>query len=268
MLAQRRDLVVGKRRVAAIDVADNIGVGLKHHIFIDQARAGDRWASGVNRALDAVFAGPRYHLPRCLAVFNAAESYFAENLDARCGQFFEIIFDHSVLDDRSAGMNFYSSRTEGVKGALGENSHGLETDNIFGAARRMHLAGRDHCRHPAVHVTVDPAELILPRCPITAHGVNMAVDQAGRNRRAFSIDGDRCPGGINIFQFADSGDTSVGHDNGVGVEDGIREISAEQETNIANDQLRLACRFRRFVLRHNSLSAADLLRTRWPLVYK
>src|ERR1700688_1464763 len=177
MLAQRRDLVVGKRRVAAINVADNIGVGLKHHIFIDQAGAGNRWASGVNRALDAVFAGPRYHLPRCLAVFNAAESDLAENLDARCGQFFEIILNHSMLDDRSAGINFYSSRTEGMKGTLGKNRHGFETDKFLGAPRGVPSAARTNCRPPAVHVTVDPAELILPRCPITADGVNMAVDQ-------------------------------------------------------------------------------------------
>ena len=41
----------------------DVGVGLEHHVRVDEARAGDRRPAGVDRALDAVLARPGDHLP-------------------------------------------------------------------------------------------------------------------------------------------------------------------------------------------------------------
>ncbi len=41
-LADAADLVVGQGGVAAIDMADHVGVGFQHHVLVDQAGAGDR----------------------------------------------------------------------------------------------------------------------------------------------------------------------------------------------------------------------------------
>ncbi len=40
-LADAADLVVGQGGVAAIDMADYVGVGLQHHVLVDQAGAGE-----------------------------------------------------------------------------------------------------------------------------------------------------------------------------------------------------------------------------------
>ena len=40
-LADAADLVVGQRSVAAIDMADHVGVGFQHNVLVDQARAGN-----------------------------------------------------------------------------------------------------------------------------------------------------------------------------------------------------------------------------------
>ena len=40
-LADAADLVVGQGGVAAIDMADHVGVGFQHHVLVDQAGAGN-----------------------------------------------------------------------------------------------------------------------------------------------------------------------------------------------------------------------------------
>ena len=63
-----------------VDVTNDIGVSFEHHVFVDQAGAGNRRPSSMNGALDAVFARPRNHLMRGLAIFYAAEAHFAKIL--------------------------------------------------------------------------------------------------------------------------------------------------------------------------------------------
>ena len=55
-LAQAADLVQRQRRVAAVDVADDVGVRLQHRVGVDVAGARHRGAAGVDRALDAIHA--------------------------------------------------------------------------------------------------------------------------------------------------------------------------------------------------------------------
>ena len=101
-LAQLDDLIVGQSRVAAVDVADHVGVGFENHVLVDEAGAGNRRPAGVNRALDAVFAGPRNHAASGGSVFHAAQADLAEKLHARGGEFLEVIFHHALFQHRRA----------------------------------------------------------------------------------------------------------------------------------------------------------------------
>ena len=77
------DLVVRQRRVAAVDVADDIRVGLEHDVLVDQPGARNRRAAGMDGALDAVFARPRHHACRAVGPsFTAAKPDLAQQLDA------------------------------------------------------------------------------------------------------------------------------------------------------------------------------------------
>ena len=134
-LADAADLVVGQRGVAAIDVADHVGVGFQHHVLVDQAGAGDRGAAGVDRALDAVFARPAHHLARGRAVLDAAEADFAEQLDAGRGELLEIVLDHFAFDHGRAGMHLHAARTQRPERALREDRHRLQADDVARAGR-------------------------------------------------------------------------------------------------------------------------------------
>ena len=62
--AEADDLIVGQRGMAAVNVADHVGVRLQHDVLVDQPGAGDRRAAGMDGAVDAVFARPGDHLAR------------------------------------------------------------------------------------------------------------------------------------------------------------------------------------------------------------
>src|ERR1700675_2459202 len=119
-----------------------------------------------------------------------------------------------------------------------------------------------------MQIAVDPAELILAGRPVAANGMNMAVDEPRSKRRTLGVDGDCGPGSVDIFFFTHGSDAIADRDHRVGVEDGISEVSAKQEADVADDQLGLRRGFRRFVVGHDSLPGTELLRTQWPLVYK
>ena len=84
---------------------------------------------------------------------------------------------------------------------------------------------------------VDPVELALARRPIAEDGMDMAVDQAGGERRALGVDDRGRLLAIEILGLADAGDLAVDGDDGIGVEDRILEIAREQEADIADHQL-------------------------------
>ena len=96
----------------------------------------------------------------------------------------------------------------------------------------------------------------------------MAVDETGRDGSAFGIDGDIGSRNVDILFSANSKNAISDGDDGVGVKDGVGKVSAEQKADIADDQLSLWRRFRRFLVSHGSLPGAELLRSQWPLVYK
>src|SRR5260221_2046583 len=144
MLAQRNNLVVGEGGVASVDVADHVGVSFEDHVFVDEAGAGNRRATGVNRALDTVFAGPRDHPASSRTVFHAAQADFAEEFHASGCEVFEVILDHALFEHGFAGVDFYASGAIRVEGALRENRHGFQPDNVFRAAGGVNFSGGDH----------------------------------------------------------------------------------------------------------------------------
>lgn len=56
--AQADDLVVGQGGVSSVDVTDDVCAGFHHHVCINEAGTRDGGATGVDCALDAVFARP------------------------------------------------------------------------------------------------------------------------------------------------------------------------------------------------------------------
>ena len=134
--------------------------------------------------MHAVFARPGHHLPRRLAILDRAEADLAEHRDAGLRQIGEILLDHALLDHRRAGMNLHARGTEGRKLALRRDRQRLQADDVGRAAGRMHLAGRDHGGDAAMQAGIDPADLVLARRPVAGDGMDVAVDQAGRQRRA------------------------------------------------------------------------------------
>src|ERR1700722_13821302 len=235
-LADAADLVVGQGGVTAIDVTDHVGVGFQHHILVDQAGAGYRRAAGVDGALDAVFARPSDHLARGRTILDAAQSDFAEQLDAGRGQFLEVVLDHFAFDHRRAGMDLHAAGTQRPERALREDRHRFQPDHIARPAGHVPLTRRDHRGDAAVEKTVDPADLVLPRRPVPGDGMNMAVDQAGRDRGAVGIDDGGGAFGIDIFRASDSRDPAVHRHDGVGIEDRLLHRAREQQADVADHQ--------------------------------
>jgi hypothetical protein len=184
LLAQLAHVRLGQRGVAAVDVADDVGVGLQHHVLVDQARARDRGAAGVDGALDAVLARPRDHLLGLVAGLHRAQADFAQQAHAGFGQFLEVALDHALLDDGRTGQHLHAAGAEVVEGALRGDGQRLQADDVLGPAGQVHLAGGDHGGDAAVHGGVDPADLALARRPVAEHRVHVAVDQARARRRS------------------------------------------------------------------------------------
>ena len=86
-----------------------------------------------------------------------------------------------LLDHRRAGEHLDAAGPEIVERALGRDGQRLQADDVLGPAREVHLAGGNHRRHAAVHRGIDPSQLVLARRPVAEHGMNVAVDQAGRD---------------------------------------------------------------------------------------
>ena len=235
-LADALDLLVRQRCVAAIDVAHDIGIGIEHDVGIDEAGAGNGRPAGVDGALDAVFARPFHHAPGGGAVLDAAEPHFAQKLHAGIREVLEILFGHLGLDAGRTGVELDAGWAEIGVLPLCRDRQCLEADDVARAARRVHLAGRDHGGDTAIHVGIDPADLVLARRPVARHRMHVAVDEAGSDRHAIGVD-DR--GGIvrvDILGAADGGNLAVHGDDGIGLEDGLVQVSRQYQSDVADDE--------------------------------
>ena len=236
-LAQADDLVVGQRGMAAVDMADDVGVGLEDDVLVDQAGARDGRAAGVDGALDSVPARPSDHPLGLLAGLDAPEADLAEQPDAGVRKIDEVLLLHPLLDHGRAGVDLHAVRPEVLEGALARDGQGLEADDVPGPARHVHLAGRDHGRHAAVQAAVDPVELALARRPVAGHRVHVAVDQSGTEGRAPGVDDRTGSVRIELVLLAERGDAAVLGDQRIGVENRRVEVAAQHQPDVAHDQL-------------------------------
>ena len=170
--------------------------------------------------------------------------------DPGCRQVFEVFLDHSMFDHGGAGVNSDATGTKGGEGALSKDRHGLEPDYIFRAAGGVDFAGGDHGGDSAMQVAVDPADLILPRRPVAGDGMHVAVDQAGCKSCALGVDDESCRIPIDVFPFANGGDSAVDGQDSIGFEDWGLDIAAEEQADVVDQKSRLRLRLWGIVLSH------------------
>ena len=118
LLAQLADMRFRQGGVAAIDVTDDVGVGLQHHVLVDQAGARNRRAASVDGALDAILARPAHHLGRLVTGLDRTQTHLAQQTHARLSELLEVLLDHALFNDRGARQNLDTTGAEVVKSAL------------------------------------------------------------------------------------------------------------------------------------------------------
>ena len=104
--------------MAAVDVANHVGIGFQHHIFVDQPRAGDGRAAGVDSALNAVFARPGHHLFGLVADLDRAQAHLTQERDTRLRQVFKVLLDHALFNHGRTRNHFHAAGAKVVKRAL------------------------------------------------------------------------------------------------------------------------------------------------------
>src|SRR3984885_8866432 len=208
-LAQANDLIVGERRVTAIDVADHVGVRLEHDVLVDEPGARDGRTAGMNRAVDAVFARPSDHLARSRPIFDAAEPDLTEEADAGGGKLLEIMLLHPRLDHRRARVHLHTAGAKVRKAALRCNRHRLKSDDVARPTGRVNFARGHHRGDAAMQARIDPVELALPRGPIARDRMDVAVDQARRYCDAMSIYRRRSARKVEVGGAPDCSDAAV-----------------------------------------------------------
>ena len=189
----------------------------------------------MNGALDAVFACPGHHLFGFITCFHRTQAHFAQQCHACSGQLLEVVLGHAFFDDGRTGNHFDTARAKVAERTLRGDGQGFQTHDVFGATGQMHLTGRDHGGHAAVHGGVNPANLVLPWRPVAKHRMHMAVDQARRHASLLHIDGGLGAFGVHILEAPHSGDKPIHHHDGVGLQNGLVDVAREQQTDVLDD---------------------------------
>ena len=99
----------------------------------------------MDGALNAELARPGHHLARSGSVFHTAQPNLSQHGDAGCGQIFEILLDHPVLDHGRAGVA--SSRRPGrnaEKARCAKMAMRFQPDDILRTAGGVHFTRGDH----------------------------------------------------------------------------------------------------------------------------
>ena len=237
--------------MAAVDVADHVGIGGENHILVDHARAGNGRAAGVDDGAHAVLARPGHRLARLVRLLHRAETDFGDAIHADGGQLGEVGLAHAALHHHRAGMHLHAGGMEGTEGALGSNGQRLGADHVPRPTGQVHLAHGDELGDAAVDHGIDPADLVLAGRPVAEHRMGMAVDEARRHRRATSVDHRVRALGVALREGADGGDPPALAHQGIGVENGVGEVAGKGKPDVADDKL--AGRRRGLVMGHGWL---------------
>src|SRR5207249_4040354 len=105
-----------------------------------------------------------------------------------------------------------ASGTESIERTLRADGHRLEPDYIFRPPGRMHLASGDHCGDAAVHVAVNPSQLVLPWSPVAGDRVYVAVDQPRSQRSSARVDHGCGIFRINVLLPSNCDDSAINGD--------------------------------------------------------
>ena len=169
---------MGNRGWPTIDVADDIGLRLEHIIAVDEMRARNRWTARMHDRFKPDLTAPIDNALRIRPLGDGTQADLADMADARSLEFGIDITGKAQFRHRCARDHLGSCRTEILEAALRHNRQRLDALRIPGATRQMHFARRNQRRDAAIHPHLDPADLVLARCPIANHRMAMAVDQA------------------------------------------------------------------------------------------
>ena len=103
-----------------------------------------------------------------------------------------------------------------------------------------------------MQVAVDPANLVLARRPVAGHRMHVTVDQPRSQRRAFGIDGQGGAFDIDVFLPSHGGDLSVDCNHGIGVEDRLLQVAAQQQADVPDHKAGLGFTFDGLILGHEA----------------
>ena len=87
---------------------------------------------------------------------------------------------------------------------------------------------------PPCSVELDPANLVLARCPVAGHRVHMVVDQPGRDHAALRVDLAVGAAEVEVRFPADRADEPVLNQDRVGIKDRPGDIARQQKSDIAD----------------------------------
>jgi hypothetical protein len=88
-----------------------------------------------------------------------------------------------------------------------------------------------------VQGAVDPTELVLARRPVAGYGVNVTVDETGSHCRAIRVNQRAGALRIEVPGETNTNDLPFDYDDGVAIQDGPLQITAEKEADIADYEL-------------------------------
>ena len=159
--------------------------------------------------------GPAVHLAPPGSIFDPSKAEFAHDAYPCGAHLVKVGFGQAFLGHRRPGNHLDTSWADGSKGALACDGERLDPHRVPGPTGVMRLTGRNDRGHPAVHPGLDPSRLVLPRCPVTRHGMGVVIDETGAKRSAPDVDhGVSGPGLWQARIFADPRDLAVFDEQG------------------------------------------------------
>ena len=118
---------------------------------------------------------------------------------------------------------------------MGQDSQGLGAGGILGTAGHVAFAGGDHGGHAAMEGAVDKAVGFLAGAVVADCSMDMGIKETGSNGSAAGIDNFGVLGVFGQFFTADRGNEIVLDDDGIALDDGIRDITAGNGADVGYD---------------------------------
>jgi len=154
----------------------------------------------------------------------------------RLGHLLEVLLGQPGLKDDRPGIDLHPAGAKALVGLVGGDRQRLDAHGILRHPRQMHLAGRHHPGHPAVHIALDEAQGVLAGSPVAQHDVDVGVDEAGRQGRALDVDPDVGGGRVDLGPIADLADQPIFDQDGVGLQHSPIQVAADDAPDVDQRQ--------------------------------